>query len=122
LPASSRTAEEFVATLSILGTDVPVLVEAVHSASHTIDSRHFVEEFLRRKRLAEKGLLDTTSSAMPKSASPANSAGAGGAGGNGQGGNNTGGWSEVAKKGKPEVGEGNTAAFRVVSKKKGGKR
>ncbi|KYG44877.1 hypothetical protein M433DRAFT_5076 [Acidomyces richmondensis BFW] len=116
-------AEEFVATLCILGTDVPVLVEAVHSASHTIDSRHFVEEFLRRKRLADKGLLDTTSSTAPKSASPANSAGAGGVGGHGVGGNNNpGGWNEVAKKGKQEVGDGSGAAFRVVSKKKGGKR
>lgn len=92
-----------------------MITEAVHGASSTIDSRHFAEEFIRRKKLADKGLVDTT--APPKSASPhaANV-------------DKSGGWSEVAKKGP--VKEASTAResesngnFRVVaSKKKGGKR
>jgi PERQ amino acid-rich with GYF domain-containing protein len=89
-----------------------MLTEAVHGASSTIDSRHFAEEFIRRKKLADKGLVDTT--APPKSVSPHNAAG-------GQ----SGGWSEVAKKGPVKEGskEESNGNFRVVAaKKKGGKR
>ena len=100
-----------------------MITEAVHAVSLTMDSRHFAEEYLRRKRLAEKGLVDL--SAPVKSASPLG----GGAGG---------GWSEVAKKGPAAAAAGRTAgevgakeasgaessaSFRVVAgKKKGGKR
>jgi PERQ amino acid-rich with GYF domain-containing protein len=91
--------------------DGELITEAVHANSSTIDSRHFAEEWVRRKRLADKGLVDT--STPPKSGSPANAA--------------VGGWSEVAKKGpaKPETPKEDPANgnFRVVpSKKKGGKK
>lgn len=90
---------------------------AVHSMTSTIDSRHFAEEFLRRRKLADKGLVDVT-----KSSSPAN-AGAG----------QSGGWSEVAKKGPVKAAEEAAgspagagvggASFKVVAaKKKVGKR
>ena len=89
-----------------------MLTEAVHSASSTIDSRHFAEEFIRRKKLADKGLVDST--APPKSASPRN-----------EGLEKSGGWSEVAKKGPLKEGgkeEGN-GYFKVVQpKRKGSKR
>ena len=78
--ANTYTVEDFVSTLMSLPPDHEIITEAVHGVSSTIDSRHFAEEFIRRKRLADKGLIDT---AMPKSASPANGAS---------------GWSEVAKK------------------------
>lgn len=89
-----------------------MITEAVHGASSTIDSRHFAEEFIRRKKLADKGLIDTT--APPKSASPHSATV-----------DKSGGWSEVAKKGPPkEVSrEESNGNFRVVaSKKKGAKR
>lgn len=117
----SFIADDVVATLTQLPAETEIITEVVHGASSTIDSRHFAEEFLRRKRLADKGLVD--SSAPLKSASPA------GAGKVDQGG----GWSEVAKKGGKDVGaapspggaadaQGN-GAFRVVpAKKKGGRR
>nr|POE94518.1 gyf domain-containing protein mpd2 [Quercus suber] len=110
------SADEFVANLVALGTDVELITEAVHSASTTLDSRHFAEEFLRRKKLADKGLVDHT--ALPKSASPFSAAG-----------QQSGGWSEVAKKGPQKDAAAATAkeesngSFRVVAaKKKGGKR
>lgn len=95
----------------------------MHGVSSTIDSRHFAEEFVRRKKLADKGIVD--SSAPPKSASPSSAAA-----------DKSGGWSEVAKKGpQREIsGSGGAAGvgagagdangnFRVVAaKKKGGKR
>ena len=89
-----------------------MLTEAVHSASSTIDSRHFAEEFIRRKRLADKGLVDTT--APPKSASPHN-----------ENLEKSGGWSEVAKKGPQKEAskdEGNGYFKVVAAKKKGSKR
>ncbi|KJY01607.1 gyf domain-containing protein [Zymoseptoria brevis] len=103
--------DEFVGTLVILPPESEVITEAVHGVSNTIDSRHFAEEFIRRKRLADKGLVDTS---IPKSASPALAAD-----------NKTGGWNEVAKKGpsKEPVKEEANGNFRVVaSKKKGGKK
>lgn len=109
-----RIADEFVANLVALGTDVELITEAVHSASTTIDSRHFAEEFLRRKRLADKGLVDHVVPA--KSASPFG----------GPSSQQAGGWSEVAKKGpqlKEAPKEESNGSFRVVAaKKKGGKR
>lgn len=81
----------------------------MHGVSSTIDSRHFANEFIRRKKLADKGLVDAV---VPKSASPNNAA-------NGQ----SGGWNEVAKKGPSkdtaakEEANGN---FRVVAAKKKG--
>ena len=54
----------------------------MHSASNTLDSRHFAEEFLRRRKLAEKGIIDERNTASPAENKAAGS-----------------GWSEVAKKG-----------------------
>lgn len=112
------TAEEFTSNLIALPPDADMLTEAVHGASSTIDSRHFAEEFIRRKRLADKGLIDA--SAPPKSASPANAA---------SGDKSNGGWSEVAKKGPqkeaatPTGGSESNGNFRVVAaKKKGGRK
>lgn len=109
-------AEDFVETLSVLGTDRDMITEAVHGVSHTIDSRHFAEEFLRRKKLAEKGVVEH--SAPKSTASPAGAAA-----------NGASGWSEVAKKvgvgkevgGSARESESN-GAFRVVPAKKKGKR
>ncbi|KAK4541649.1 hypothetical protein LTR36_007793 [Oleoguttula mirabilis] len=105
-------ADDFVVVLLAFPDDPMLLTEAVHGASNTIDSRHFAEEFLRRKKLAEKGQVDH--SVPAKSASPHNAVG-------GQ----AGGWSEVAKKGpvKEAARDEGSGAFRVVAtKKKGGKR
>lgn len=100
--------------------DANIITEVIHGASSTIDSRHFAEEWLRRKKLADKGIVDT--SAPPKSASPA-----------GAKADQGGGWNEVAKKGGKDVGaaaaaspvgaaEQGNGAFRVVPAKKKGRR
>lgn len=85
-------------------------MEAVHISSGTIDSRHFAEEFIKRKKLADRGVVE---SVALKSASPSNAGGAA-----------AGGWSEVAKKPiKEQAKEETNGSFRVVaSKKKSGKR
>lgn len=64
-----------------------------------MDGRHFAEEYLRRKKLADKGVVEPVSSTGEKSG---------------------GGWSEVAKKGPPK--EETASAFKVVPTKKKGKK
>jgi PERQ amino acid-rich with GYF domain-containing protein len=71
-----------VSSLLSFPADAEIITESVHSASNTIDSRHFAEEFLRRRRLADKGLIDERNTSSPAE--------------NKSGGS---GWSEVAKKG-----------------------
>lgn len=102
-------AEEIIPILLQCPPELDLLTEAVHSVSQTIDSRHFAEEFLRRRKLADKGIVDTSSVASPAD-------------------KNSGGWSEVAKKG----GQSSTAAsapgleqgvgFKVVAAKKKGRK
>lgn len=105
-------ADDFVSILMAISGDPETFVATVHSASNTIDSRHFTEEFLRRKKMADKGQVEP--GAPQKSASP-----------HGAAANQAGGWSEVAKKGpvKEASREESNGAFRVVAtKKKGSKR
>lgn len=108
-------AEEFIATLLSFPSELELITETVHSATHNIDSRHYAEEFLRRRKLADKGLFDERNTASPAE----NKSG--------------GGWSEVAKKGNPNAQQlqqqqqqQNTldsGNFKVVAaKKKGSKR
>jgi PERQ amino acid-rich with GYF domain-containing protein len=121
----------FVDNLLQLGTDPTVLTEAVHASSQTIDSRHFAEEFIRRRKLADKGIsaenavpalppgaatLAAAAAAAAASSSSSLSGGVASAPG--------GGWSEVAKKNPASaVQEGGLGSFKVVqAKKKGGKR
>jgi PERQ amino acid-rich with GYF domain-containing protein len=92
-----------------------MIVEVVHQASHTLDTRHFAEEYIRRRKLADKGIVESAHAASP-------GAHLGGEKKSSAGGE----WSEVAKKGPQQspagkMEEGST--FRVVAaKKKGGKR
>lgn len=88
-------------------------MEAVHSASTTIDSRHFAQEYLRRHKLADKGIVDTshTHTSSPLEAKA----------GTGDG------WNTVAKKGIQNTAQQqetlDSGMFKVVAaKKKGGKR
>jgi PERQ amino acid-rich with GYF domain-containing protein len=112
----NATAEDFVSSLLSFPADAELITESVHSASHTLDSRHFAEEFLRRRKLAEKGIFDERNTASPA--------------GNQSGGS---GWSEVAKKGgqsaqqqqqqqQQQQASLDSGAFKVVPSKKKGKR
>jgi PERQ amino acid-rich with GYF domain-containing protein len=87
--------------LLAIGSDIEVLTEAVHSSSQTIDSRHFAEEFIRRKRQADKGVFEPSGTGSPSAGKPAND------------------WSAVAKKGPPAaVGQ---EPFKIA-KRKGGRK
>ncbi|KAL1843242.1 hypothetical protein VTJ49DRAFT_2573 [Mycothermus thermophilus] len=102
--------EQFAATLLEMPLDSTILSEAVYAYSTTMDGRHFAEEFVRRKKLADKGqLVDKDGGNSPVLDAK----------------NNNGGWSEVAKKGNSHAAVKNEDAipgFRVVHSKKKGKK
>ncbi|KAK5941545.1 kinesin-like protein [Knufia obscura] len=98
---SGTSVDDFVGMIVGFPPDVDLLTEAVYGSSETLDARRFAEEFIRRQKLAEKGIIaDNKAPAVENKSS-------------------NGGWSEVAKKGPiaaPK--EDSTAAgFKVVSKK-----
>jgi PERQ amino acid-rich with GYF domain-containing protein len=104
--------EQFAATLLELPLEPAILSEAVYGYSETMDGNHFANEFVRRRKLADKGISEKE---------PASSAS--------DGRNSTnGGWSEVAKKGSNNSNNNGGAAgkedpgipgFRIVQGKKG---
>lgn len=105
----------FVKDLLQLPPDADILSEAIYASSQTLDSRRFAEEFIRRRKLADKGIVPETPAGGVASFSSAN-------GGEGK---SAGGWSEVAKKGPAGGGgakEEPNSAFKVVAAKKKGKR
>lgn len=91
-------------------SDTDVITEAVHMSSRTMDSRHFAEEFIRRRGLAEKGKIEPSASMGAPSALVNELKG--------------GGWSEVARKSSlPPTQKDEGSSFKIVAaKKKGGKR
>lgn len=74
---TNHQAASFQIALDNMPLDTSIIADAVYSISNTMDGRHFAEEFVRRKGLAERGVVEK----QPES----------------KGG--SGGWSEVAKKG-----------------------
>ncbi|CAK7212135.1 kinesin-like protein [Sporothrix curviconia] len=93
----------FVDTLLQLPPDQSIISEAVYGSSKTMDGRHFAEEFIRRKKLAERGIVEKQATEVKTG----------------------GGWSEVAKKGGNSVAqkeESMPAGFKVVPSRKKGKK
>lgn len=77
--------------------DPLILAEAVYGYSTTMDGRHFADEFFRRKKLAEKGIVEKE---------PVNAANNG----------SNGGWNEVAKKGGSGSGPSASASASAAPK------
>ena len=105
--------DNFVYNLLQLPAEPEMLSDAVYANSQTLDGRRFAEEFVRRRKLADKGVAPEVTAASNFSS--------GGSGSSES--RSTGGWSEVAKKG-PAQQEKNSevGAFKVVAAKKKGKR
>jgi PERQ amino acid-rich with GYF domain-containing protein len=101
--------DEFVQTLLLLPLEMEIISDSVYAHSQTLDGRRFAEEFVRRRKLADKGIVDpATNGTTPTSATDTKSGG---------------GWSEVAKKGPASAAKEDTnSAFKVVAAKKKGKR
>ncbi len=79
----------------------------MYANSTTMDGRHFAEEFIRRKKLADKGVIEKQPAAPPPATDSKGS----------------GGWSEVAKKGgSSQKEDAMPAGFKVVPGRKKGKK
>lgn len=119
---NSNKVDDFVSQLLILPAEPEIISDSIYASSQTLDGRRFAEEFVRRRKLADKGIIPESSGGMGM---PGFSPGNGSAGAEGKG---NGGWSEVAKKGPAGGGgvaggkEGERESFRVVAGKKKGKR
>jgi PERQ amino acid-rich with GYF domain-containing protein len=81
------------------------IADSVYANSQLIDGRHFANEFNRRRKLAEKGVVEPSGNGSGTSLSTAG---------------DKAGWSEVAKKGPPR--EESTSGYKVVPNKKKGKK
>ncbi|KAH7035745.1 uncharacterized protein B0I36DRAFT_347478 [Microdochium trichocladiopsis] len=95
-------AQVFAGILAELPLDAALIADAVYANSQTIDGRWFAQEFIRRKKLADKGVVEKQPTNSPDAQSGT-------------------GWSEVAKKSShKEVTDDNSAAvtsapgFKVV--------
>lgn len=109
---SNINVDDFVQQLLFLPAEAEIISDSVYANSQTLDGRRFAEEFIRRRKLADKGIVDPVSpSAFGDQ-------------------KNSGGWSEVAKKGSTASAssqtqreeEASSAAFKVVAPRKKGKR
>lgn len=94
----------------LLPAEAEIISDSVYANSPTLDGRRFAEEFIRRRKLADKGIVDPVSASAFAD-------------------KNGGGWSEVAKKGSsssaaqtPRAEEESNASFKVVAPRKKGKR
>lgn len=94
--------DEFVTVLMALPLEVDITSEAVYGAHETIDSRHFAEEIIRKRKLADKGVIE------PAVVTPTTI-----------GRSSNGGWSEVAKKSAAPAPKEETNEFKVIPKRKG---
>lgn len=91
----------------MLPPEIEIIRDSVYASSQTIHGGRFAEEFVRRRKLADKGIVEPSSESG--SPGPANDTKAGG-------------WNEVAKKGPVAKEESNNAAFKVVATKKKGRK
>lgn len=98
--------DDFVQQLLLLPAEAEIISDSVYANSPTLDGRRFAEEFIRRRKLADKGIVDPVSATAYSDQK------------------NGGGWSEVAKKGSSHTPreEETNASFKVVAPRKKGKR
>ncbi|KAI4169411.1 MAG: hypothetical protein LQ343_005715 [Gyalolechia ehrenbergii] len=109
--------DDFVSQLLLLPAEPDIISDSIYSSSQTLDGRRFAEEFIRRRKLADKGIV-------PDPALNGASTAFGGGNGKGaeEGKGSGGGWSEVAKKGGQDKGGEGKEAFKFVAGKKKGRR
>ena len=108
------TVAAFQIGLEALPLEASLIAEAIYGHSTTMDGNHFSAEYVRRKKLAEKGVVEKRPSIEGAKGSPS-----------------AGGWSEVAKRSgstqpkeakEPDAGSIQGAGFKVVPGRKKGKK
>lgn len=100
--------DEVAAFLTGIPPESDMIKDIIYGASSTMDAPRFAQEFIRRKKQAEKGIFEPAAVSESKAGSGA------------------GGWSEVAKKGSTNQPKDNdvvgAAGFKVVPGRKKGKK
>ncbi|KAI8953102.1 hypothetical protein F4801DRAFT_538484 [Xylaria longipes] len=104
--------DTFASTLTAFPLMPEIISDAIYANSKTMDGRHFAQEFIRRKKLAEKGVVEKQPVNSPSIDTQSSSAG---------------GWNEVAKKSSHKDSNSDTgsiqgAGFKVVPSRKKGKK
>ncbi|TGJ82527.1 hypothetical protein E0Z10_g6253 [Xylaria hypoxylon] len=104
--------DTFASTLMAFPPLPEIISDAIYANSKTMDGRHFAQEFIRRKKLAEKGIVEKQPANSPSVDVQSTSAG---------------GWNEVAKKSShkdnvSDTGSIQGAGFKVVPSRKKGKK
>ncbi|GAW24729.1 hypothetical protein ANO14919_143210 [Xylariales sp. No.14919] len=104
--------DTFASTLMAFPPLPEIISDAIYANSKTMDGRHFAQEFIRRKKLAEKGVVEKQPVNNPATDAQSTS---------------TGGWNEVAKKSSHKDNTSDTgsiqgAGFKVVPSRKKGKK
>ncbi|KAI9739321.1 MAG: hypothetical protein M1834_007534 [Cirrosporium novae-zelandiae] len=103
---SSINVDDFVQQLFQLPSEAEIIREAIYANSQALDGNRFAEEFIRRRKLADKGIVESAATSISY-ASGASAAG-----------KEEKGWSEVAKRG-PKEEQQPGLGFKVVNKRKG---
>ncbi|RFU29861.1 hypothetical protein B7463_g6465, partial [Scytalidium lignicola] len=104
---SNINVDDFVLMLSTFPPEASIIADSIYSNSQLMDGRRFAEEYLRRRKLSEKGIVEPANTGSSTTFAAAAS-------------DKSGGWSEVAKKNPPK--EEPAAGFKVVPNKKKGKK
>ncbi|KAI9819335.1 MAG: hypothetical protein M1832_004040 [Thelocarpon impressellum] len=115
---SNINVDDFVQQLLTFPPEAEIIAESVYANSQTMDGRRFAEEFFRRRRLADKGVVEAASTGPAGAGAGSSSTSADSKGGAGAGG----GWNEVAKKGPPAKEAEGGSSFKVVAAKKKGRK
>ena len=116
--------DDFVSQLLMLPAEPDIISDSIYASSQTLDGRRFAEEFVRRRKLADKGIVPDLGSGMNATggffSTPGESKGGSATGG---------GWSEVAKKASSSSGNNGSSgdgtrgeSFMVVKGKRKGKK
>ncbi|KAI1173254.1 hypothetical protein F4777DRAFT_558611 [Nemania sp. FL0916] len=104
--------ETFASTLIGFPLMPDIISDAIYANSKTMDGRHFAQEFIRRKKLADKGVVEKQPANNPSADTLSTTAG---------------GWNEVAKKSSHKDNASDSqsiqgAGFKVVPSRKKGKK
>ncbi|KAK8052468.1 hypothetical protein PG993_003853 [Apiospora rasikravindrae] len=99
---------EFIKSLLEMPLEADIIAEIIYGNSKTMNGQHFAVEFIRRKKLAERGVVEKQTIDVPAQSG------------------NAGGWNEVAKKSTKTEATSEAAAlpagFKVVPGRKKGKK
>lgn len=58
------TVDDFISTLFSLPADLDIIAEGIYASSSSLDGRRFAEDFVRRRKQADKGVFEGNANAI----------------------------------------------------------